>query len=464
MNVVNGITSLIRPAFSLVMSMIEPSGEFIPKSSLGIKVSSTRLKRPMFLTSHVWMDERRQTDGAEGFWRIHDGLYDFTNFINQHPGGSDWLKLTNGTDISEAFETHHISEVPEKMIEKYFVKKATTKRNVPFTFKDDGFYRVLKMEARKKLKDIPRSGYLISDFYSDLLLVATLIFSSLSVRYHSFLLITLAGVFLSLLTVAAHNYIHRRDNFRMYYFQFSMFQVRDWRISHVLSHHLYTNTIIDLEISQTEPMLSFLPIKKFVGGYISVLLSPVIWSITFPGYYLRRIVLSPLCNYKSVAYTDLTYLILPAFMALTGGATITQTLIIWAFIMLMGSFVFTLIGLHAAHHHPDVFHDGDTPRSLETYDWGLSQLDAVMERKEITGSDFLVLTSFGDHCMHHLFPTLDHSLLKHLYPTFERVLKQFNENVRLVSQAEAFSGTFQQLMKVEPNPLPPDLHKNRMFL
>ncbi|XP_050511041.1 cytochrome b5-related protein-like isoform X1 [Diabrotica virgifera virgifera] len=464
MDIVNGITSLIRPAFSLDVSMIEPSEELIPKSSLGIKVSSARLKRPMFLTSHVWMDERRQTDGAEGFWRIHDGLYDFTNFINQHPGGSDWLKLTKGTDISEAFETHHISEIPEKLIEKYFVKKAATKRNVPFTFKDDGFYRVLKREARKKLKDIPQSGYLISDFYSDLLLVGTLVFSSLAVRYSSFLFITVAGVMLSLLTIAAHNYIHRRDNFRMYYFQFSMFSVRDWRISHVLSHHLYTNTIIDLEISQAEPLLSYMPIKKFIGGYISVLLSPVIWCMAFPGYYLRRVLLSPLCNYESVAFTDLTYLILPAFMALTGGGTITQTLIIYALIMVMGSFVFTLIGLHAAHHHPDVFHDGDTPRAVENYDWGLSQLDAVMERKEIKGSDFLVLVSFGDHCMHHMFPTLDHSVLKHLYPTFEKVLKQFNENVRIVSQADAFYGGFQQLMKVEPNPSPPDLHKNKMFL
>lgn len=60
-------------------------------------------------------------------------------------------------------------------------------------------------------------------------------------------------------------------------------------------------------------------------------------------------------------------------------------------------------------------------RSKEDYDWGISQLDAVMERKEISGSLFLVLTNFGDHALHHMFPTLDHSTLEHLYPVFKKV-------------------------------------------
>jgi cytochrome b involved in lipid metabolism len=28
-------------------------------------------------------------------WRIHDKLYDFKSFINSHPGGSEWLGLTD---------------------------------------------------------------------------------------------------------------------------------------------------------------------------------------------------------------------------------------------------------------------------------------------------------------------------------------------------------------------------------
>lgn len=82
-----------------------------------------------------------------------------------------------------------------------------------------------------------------------------------------------------------------------------------------------------------------------------------------------------------------------------------------------------------------------------------------MDRKEISGSHFLVLTNFGDHALHHLFPTLDHGTLEHLYPTFEKVLEQFNANLRMVSQLDTLVGGFQQLCRVKPNPNPPDLHK-----
>lgn len=37
---------------------------------------------------------------------------------------------------------------------------------------------------------------------------------------------------------------------------------REFRIIHALSHHLYTNTIIDLEISAMEPLIQYMPKKK----------------------------------------------------------------------------------------------------------------------------------------------------------------------------------------------------------
>lgn len=53
---------------------------------------------------------------------------------------------------------------------------------------------------------------------------------------------------------------------------------REFRISHVLSHHLHTNTIDDLEISMFEPMLTYLPIeKKPLKKYGQFLAAPLIW-------------------------------------------------------------------------------------------------------------------------------------------------------------------------------------------
>lgn len=46
------------------------------------------------IASYRWMQSRQQDDNAEGLWRVHDTLYDLTEFINWHPGGRDWIELT----------------------------------------------------------------------------------------------------------------------------------------------------------------------------------------------------------------------------------------------------------------------------------------------------------------------------------------------------------------------------------
>lgn len=55
-------------------------------------------------TSFGYLAGRRKDDGAEGLWRIRDSLYDLDDFLQKHPGGSEWISMTKGTDITEAFE------------------------------------------------------------------------------------------------------------------------------------------------------------------------------------------------------------------------------------------------------------------------------------------------------------------------------------------------------------------------
>lgn len=47
---------------------------------------------------------RKKIDGAEGLWRIGNGLYDLEEFAKSHPGGAEWIRLTKGTDVTELFE------------------------------------------------------------------------------------------------------------------------------------------------------------------------------------------------------------------------------------------------------------------------------------------------------------------------------------------------------------------------
>ncbi|KAF7280591.1 cytochrome b5-related protein-like [Rhynchophorus ferrugineus] len=433
-----------------------PNADSMPPSTLKMKPPARRQK---LHTVDMWLEDKREIDGAEGLWRVGDKLYDLTDFIKRHPGGPEWLELSKGLDITEAFEVHHVRSNPEEILKKYYVRDARIPRNAPFTFKEDGFYKTLKREVAKVLPTLPKQSIRTTNFFIDSFFCIFIFLSILAVTYWNFILGILAGNFLAILAIAAHNYFHQKDNYRMYYFNLSLMQVREWRISHILSHHLHTNTIDDLEISAWQPFLQYLPIKeKPLRRYGQWLAAPIIWVTGFHRSYITR-VLEYISGRGYMGKGDLIPFIVPLAMYIFGGQALVSTLIMWTFIVCVGSTHFFFVGLHAAHHHPDIFHDGDTPRSESDYDWGLSQMDAVMDRKEITGSHFLVLTNFGDHALHHLFPTLDHGTLELLYPTFEKVMTQFDTNLRMVSQLDTIYGGFQQLVRVQPSTCAPDLKK-----
>ncbi|XP_022908490.1 cytochrome b5-related protein-like [Onthophagus taurus] len=414
-------------------------------------------------SSRVWLNGRKQIDGAENvFWRVHDGLYDLTGFIKNHPGGSQWLELTQGTDITEAFEAHHLSEKPEKLLEKFYIKDAITERVSPYTFKRDGFYRTLKKRVGIILKDTPKIPITISKFYADSLLILTFLTSLLACNFGNYFLVGLSGFFLATVIISAHNYFHQADNFRMFYFQLGFQSVKEWRVSHALSHHLFPNTIIDMEMYIFEPLATYFPKNKsFLKRYLPWLVSPLIWCLVFHGSFFLR--LREFFKYNKKEF-NISYLIpfsLPIFLVTFSNQPVITCFYFWTCIILSGSFIFAIIGINAAHHAPDIFHDGDAARNEK--DFGIAQLDAVMDREEILGSHLWTLTTFGQHALHHLFPTIDHGLLKFIYPVFEETMNEFGVGLRLSNSFKLMKGQFRQIAKVEPNLIPPgfDLIKNK---
>lgn len=66
-----------------------------------LKQSSRTLikKYPAYRDSFVngswkWIEGKRRDDSAEELWRVHDKIYDLTDFIPKHPGGEYWLQVT----------------------------------------------------------------------------------------------------------------------------------------------------------------------------------------------------------------------------------------------------------------------------------------------------------------------------------------------------------------------------------
>ena len=98
------------------------------------------------------------------------------------------------------------------------------------------------------------------------------------------------------------------------------------------------------------------------------------------------------------------------------------------------------------HHHPDIYHSGDTPRA--DTDWGLSQLDTV---REIEKEDLLlVLTTFGHHLLHHLFPSVDHSKLGALYPALHQTLAEEGEVYEFRGAGNMVAGMHKQVARTQP--------------
>ncbi|KAI9585947.1 cytochrome b5-related protein [Glossina fuscipes] len=409
------------------------------------------------ITAFGWLVSKREDDEAEGLWRIRDTLYDFTNFIDKHPGGSFWLKETKGTDITELFEAHHLSNMPASLIESYKVRDAINERIYTLTMHENGFYKTLKRRVRDKLPTIDVKRKSNSDNIHLALLLSTFLTVVFTARWNSLLLLVLAGTLLCWTVIAAHNYFHRRDNWRMYTFNLAMLNVCGWRISHAMSHHMYPNSYWDLELSMFEPFLCWIPnehVKTLTLRYISFLIEPLVYAMTFLLDILTRIFYSIRCT-NIMYWHDLLTFTIPLSMYLCSDLTLFMCLRQWLFIIMVASFAFCVIGLNAAHHDPKIYHEGDAIR--DDRDWGLFQVDTIIDRVDLKSSQFLVLTHFGDHCLHHLFPTLDHGILPELYPIFYETLDEFKAQLREYNHFQHILGQHRQLLRVKSNLKPPGL-------
>ncbi|XP_044760009.1 cytochrome b5-related protein-like [Coccinella septempunctata] len=425
-------------------------------STVGLNYFNKR--EHLLLSGDEWLEGKRNDDDLAGLWRIHDRVYDLDSFIKKHPGGPEWIAMTKGTDITEAFEAHHIKGVAEQLLSRYFVKEAATPRKSPFKFDDKGFYRTLKRRIANELPYIPKYVAQQSKLLADIIVSTYLILFIVAAYYENYYIGVLAGYFLTLTVNISHNFIHQRNNFRMYYMDLSMMSSREFRISHALSHHLFPNTIHDLEISMYEPVIYLMPqtkspVEKYVSWLYALLLFPI---LSFKAYIFPLIL-----QRKIDIHTVLPWV--PVFTTLLitrQDYWIVLKMFVW--IITWSSFIFQLIGKTAAHHHPDIFHDGDTARPSEELDFGVHQLDAVGDRPNMRGSLILVLTNFGDHALHHLFPTLDHSVLDYLYPIFLQTCLDFGVEWKLFTSGELLKGAAQQLMR-EPNKTVPQPLKRRVL-
>lgn len=109
-----------------------------------------------------------------------------------------------------------MSNLPEIMAAKYKIRDALSPRNYLFTFNENGFYKVLKRRIFDELKTINTINLRkLTMHYVDILFVSTIISSILAAILGSYMIGVFAGVIQTLTIIAAHNFFHQRDNWRM---------------------------------------------------------------------------------------------------------------------------------------------------------------------------------------------------------------------------------------------------------
>ncbi|RXG67352.1 cytochrome b5-related protein [Armadillidium vulgare] len=64
---------------------------------------------------------------------------------------------------------------------------------------------------------------------------------------------------------------------------------------------------------------------------------------------------------------------------------------------------------------------------------------------------FLASISFGNHTLHHLFPTVDHSKLPYLQEALLETCKEFDIKFEVYTPWETFKGLYLQLATIKPN-------------
>lgn len=328
------------------------------------------------------------------------------------------------------------------------------------TFKEDGFYNVLRTKVRAKLPTISKSHELKTNLMIDTLLTLTFAGSILTAYSNKWPLAVLTGLLMTWTIISAHNYFHKRDNWRMKLFNLGFLSYRNWRISHALSHHIYTNSLHDLEISSLEPFLCWIPnpnIKGTFQRYGSWIYGPIVYSGLYFMEFVKTMHSVFISKIRPFYIDDLIPFIVPIVMFTIGNSDIFTVLKLWPVIIVSASFCFAVIGINAAHHHPDIAHSGDALR--EELDFGIYQLETVMDRSDLKVSDFLVLTHFGHHALHHLFPTLDHGMLPHLYDIFYETCAEFETVLSECSWFHHLVGQHKQLARIESFKYPRDYKK-----
>jgi hypothetical protein len=126
--------------------------------------------------------------------------------------------------------------------------------------------------------------------------------------------------------------------------------------------------------------------------------------------------------------------------------TISDVFIMYNIYLCAASISFVTIWLSASHHGTKIVREGDEFKSL---DFGIYQMATTIDRYEANTNLFAATVFYGEHTLHHLLPTLDHSVLHNFRDILEDTCIEFEKDLKLISFATSIIEQFKQLKRTK---------------
>lgn len=345
-----------------------------------------------------------------------------------------FLDMACGQDATSLFETHHVNvAVAEKMLSTLRQTGTYSQRYHP----DFARYNTMRDTVSRLFTAAKRVHRKRACRNAALLLPVVIFVNVLSMYSSTFpftvpcmaltcLVSLLCGIINTIAGGIGHDALHRLDVATLY-LDWSGLSTYEWLFEHVSSHHMYTNTKFDHDFVSMEPFIYWKPLQK---GFMSSSTKYILYSlaeivVAINGIFVHRMRWIPLFKKQTfpmwLRLAPFLFIIRYILYICMGGIIIGT--MVFVFTCAVASCMFAYMA-HLNHYTTEMSINGTKQNEIPV-DFIQHQVGTT---KDIInpGLPDQCLLGLDRQVLHHLFPTLPHSLLD---DTFRDVI-YFHVNTR----------------------------------